>query len=145
MPVRLICRASCAIHQSGDEHGHISAVQALLACSFILSLDMADSLQVYEPPRYMTVNTAIEQLLDIEESRGEGAYGPDTLCVGVARLGADSQQIVAGTMEELRHADFGPPLHSLVIAGDTHVIEMEILSAYRIHGASSPGPKCCAV
>ena len=88
----------------------------------------------------MTVNTAIEQLLEIEESRGEGAYGPDTLCVGVARLGADSQQIVAGTMEELRHADFGPPLHSLVIAGDTHVIEMEILSAYRIHGASRPGP-----
>ena len=140
MPVRSVCRASCAIHQSADEHEHISAVQALLVCSFILSLDMADSLQVYEPPRYMTVNTAIEQLLGIEESRGEGAYGPDTLCVGVARLGADSQQIVAGSMEELRHADFGPPLHSLVIAGDTHVIEMEILSAYRIHGASSPGP-----
>lgn len=103
-------------------------------------LDVADSLQVYEPPRYMTVNTAIEQLLEIEENRGEGAYGPDTLCVGVARLGADSQQIVAGTMEELRQADLGPPLHSLVIAGDTHVIEMEMLSAYRIHGASSPGP-----
>lgn len=101
----------------------------------VLFLSVADSAQVYEPPRYMTVNTAIEQLLEIEESRGEGAYGPDTLCVGVARLGADSQQIVAGTMEELRHADFGPPLHSLVIAGDTHVIEMEILSAYRIHGA----------
>ena len=91
-------------------------------------------MQVYEPPRYMSVNTAIEQLLEIEESRGEGAYGPDTLCVGVARLGADSQSIVAGTMKELRDHDFGPPLHSLVIAGDTHVIEEEILSAYRIHG-----------
>ncbi|CAK0764995.1 diphthine synthase [Coccomyxa viridis] len=101
---------------------------------------LARGRKVYEPPRYMTVNTAIEQLLEIEENRGEGAYGPDTLCVGVARLGADSQQIVAGTMKELRQADLGPPLHSLVIAGDTHVIEMEILSAYRIHGASSPGP-----
>ena len=89
-------------------------------------------MQVYEPPRYMTVNTAIEQLLEIEESRGEGAYGPDTLCVGVARLGADSQTIVAGTMEELRHINFGPPLHSLIIAGNTHVIEEEILSVYRI-------------
>lgn len=55
-------------------------------------------MQVYEPPRYMSVNTAIEQLLEIEESRGEGAYGPDTLCVGLARLGADCQSIVAGTM-----------------------------------------------
>ena len=81
----------------------------------------------------MSVNTAIEQLLEVEASRGEGAYGPGTLCVGVARLGADSQSIVAGTMDELRDHDFGPPLHSLVIAGDTHVIEEEILSAYRIH------------
>ncbi len=97
---------------------------------------IALSTQVYEPPRYMSVNTAIEQLLEIEESRGEGAYGPDTLCVGVARLGADSQSIVAGTMEELQNYDFGPPLHSLVIAGNTHVIEEEILSAYRIHGAA---------
>jgi diphthine synthase len=82
----------------------------------------------------MTVNTAVEQLLEVESSRGEGAYGPGTLCVGVARLGSDTQSIVAGTMEELRHVDFGPPLHSLVIAGDTHVIEEEILSAYNIHG-----------
>lgn len=25
----------------------------------------------YEPPRFMTVNTAIEQLLEVEEARGE--------------------------------------------------------------------------
>ena len=98
-------------------------------------------MQVYEPARYMTVNTALEQLLEIESSRGEGAYGPDTLCVGVARLGSDSQRIVAGPMEELRHVNFGPPLHSLVIAGDTHVIEEEILSAYRIHGGQASGPE----
>jgi diphthamide biosynthesis methyltransferase len=27
---------------------------------------------VYEPPRYMSVNTAVQQLLDIEENRREG-------------------------------------------------------------------------
>jgi diphthine synthase len=89
----------------------------------------------------MTVNTALKQLLEIESSRGEGAYGPSTLCVGVARLGSDSQSIVAGTMEELTNVNFGPPLHSLVIAGDTHVIEEEILSAYRIHGGQASGPE----
>lgn len=93
----------------------------------------------------MSVNTAIEQLLEIEESRGEGAFGPDTLCIGVARLGADSQSIVAGTMEELKAHDFGPPLHSLVIAGDTHVIEEEILSAYRIHRRQEATSRPCAL
>ena len=88
-------------------------------------------LQVYEPARYMTINTAIEQLLEVEAERQEGAYGPDTLCVGVARLGADSQCMVAGTMAELAHVDFGPPLHSLIIAGETHVIEEEILAQFR--------------
>ena len=88
----------------------------------------------------MTVNTALEQLLEIESNRGQGAYGPDTLCVGVARLGSDSQSIVAGTMEELKNINFGPPLHSLVIAGYTHVIEEEILSVYRIHGGQASGP-----
>lgn len=28
--------------------------------------------KIYEPPRYMSVNTCIEQLLEIEESRKEG-------------------------------------------------------------------------
>lgn len=57
--------------------------------------------KIYEPPRYMTVNTALEQLLEIEASRKQGAYGPETLCIGVARIGADDQKIVAGTMEQL--------------------------------------------
>lgn len=30
----------------------------------------------YEPPRYMTVNTAIEQLLEIEHTRGECGKSP---------------------------------------------------------------------
>ena len=88
-------------------------------------------MQVYEPARYMSINTAIEQLLEIEEGRKEGAYGPETLCVGVARLGSESQSIVAGTMAELADVDFGAPLHSLIIAGDTHVVEEEILAQFR--------------
>eukprot|EP00878_Enallax_costatus_P010765 GHUV01011242.1.p1 GENE.GHUV01011242.1~~GHUV01011242.1.p1 ORF type:complete len:273 (+),score=57.99 GHUV01011242.1:1343-2161(+) len=87
---------------------------------------------VHEPPRYMTVNTALQQLLEIEQQRGEGAYGPDTLCVGMSRLGADDQQIVAGSMQQLLEVDFGKPLHCLIIAGDVHVIEEEILQYYRL-------------
>lgn len=34
---------------------------------------------------------AISQLLEIEERRGGGAYGPDTLAVGIARLQVGAQ------------------------------------------------------
>jgi hypothetical protein len=67
--------------------------------------------------RYMSISTAIDQLLEVEAMRKEGAYSKDTLCVGLARLGADDQQMVAGPMEELREVDFGAPLHSFIIAG----------------------------
>lgn len=69
--------------------------------------------------RYMTVNTAVQQLLEVEQARGEGAFGPDTLAVGMSRLGSPDQQIVAGSMHQLLDVDFGPPLHCLVIAGAT--------------------------
>lgn len=94
--------------------------------------------QVYEPPRFMSVGTALQQLLEVEEARGGGAYGPDTLCVGVARIGSDSQRIVAGTMQQLLDVDFGPPLHSLVIAGETHPIELEYLEQFTVGRPGGP-------
>ncbi|EFN52147.1 hypothetical protein CHLNCDRAFT_54649 [Chlorella variabilis] len=92
---------------------------------------LARGKKVYEPPRLMSINTALKQLLEVEERRREGAYEPDTVCVGVARLGSHSQRIVAGSMQELLQVDFGPPLHSLVIAGDMHPIEQEYLQQFR--------------
>lgn len=86
---------------------------------------------VYEPPRFMSIHTAVEQLLEIEDKRKEGAYSKDTMCIGVARIGSDDQQIVAGTMESLLEVDFGPPLHSLILAGDLHTIEEEILEFFK--------------
>ncbi|XP_014507348.1 probable diphthine methyl ester synthase [Vigna radiata var. radiata] len=87
--------------------------------------------KAYEPPRYMTINTAIEQLLEIVQDREESAYTEDTECVGLARLGSEDQMIVAGTMKQLQLIDFGAPLHCLVIAGNTHPVEEEMLDFYR--------------
>ncbi|XP_078169004.1 tetrapyrrole (Corrin/Porphyrin) Methylase [Carex rostrata] len=87
--------------------------------------------KVYEPPKFMTINTAIEQLLDVEADRGESVYNEETLCVGIARLGSDSQKIVADTMRNLRGVDFGDPLHCLVIVGETHDMEKQMLDFYR--------------
>ncbi|XP_009335184.1 probable diphthine methyl ester synthase [Pyrus x bretschneideri] len=85
----------------------------------------------YEPPRYMSINTAIEQLLEVEHNRGESAYNEDTMCVGLARLGSEDQKIVSGTMRQLQSVDFGAPLHCLVIVGKTHPVEEEMLDFYR--------------
>eukprot|EP00953_Heterococcus_sp_UTEX-ZZ885_P024608 13454-Heterococcus_DN1.PRE.3 len=43
-----------------------------------------------------------------------------------------TQLIVAGTLSQLLTVDFGTPLHSLVVAGDTHHIEDEVLAMYAV-------------
>lgn len=92
---------------------------------------LARGKKVYEPPRFMTINTAIEQLLEIEEKRKENAYNAQTMCVGIARIGSDTQKIVAGPMVNLLDINFGEPLHSLVISGDMHPLEEEALGRHK--------------
>lgn len=88
----------------------------------------------YEPPRYMSIKIAIEQLLEVEQMCGGSAYTEDTICVGLARLGSEDQMVVAGSMKQLLMVDFGPPLHCLVIVGKTHPVEEEILDFYTVSG-----------
>ncbi|KAL6504448.1 hypothetical protein OROGR_026371 [Orobanche gracilis] len=87
--------------------------------------------KVYEPPRFMTINTAIEQLLEVAQNHGESVYNEDTTCVGMARIGCEEQVIVAGSMKQLLDIDFGSPLHCLVIVGDTHPLEEEMIDFYK--------------
>ncbi|ORY04605.1 diphthine synthase [Basidiobolus meristosporus CBS 931.73] len=95
--------------------------------------NMARGRLIYEPPRYMTVNQAVEQLLEIEDKRQEGVYHRETIGVGIARVGSDDQVIKAGTLEQLLTADFGAPLHSLVLAGDRmHFLEADMLRQFAI-------------
>ncbi|CAK1366733.1 Diphthine methyl ester synthase [Cercospora beticola] len=83
---------------------------------------------VYEPPRFMTVAQCAEQMIEVEEKRSQGVCGGYKLAVGVARLGSEGEQIVAGTLEELTQADLGKPLHSLVLCGKKmHEMEWEYM------------------
>ena len=85
------------------------------------------------PPRFMTVNTCCEQLAEAEDTLAEEAYDPKaTLCVGLARLGQETQQIVAGTMAELLKVDFGAPLHSFIVCGHCHDLEFEVLKEFLV-------------
>lgn len=90
--------------------------------------NMARGRLIYEPPRYMSIATAAQQLLEIEEKRQEHAYGPNTPCVGVSRLGSPTQAFRADTLSELAEYDAGEPLHSLVILGNkVHELEVDYI------------------
>ncbi|CAI8502163.1 diphthine synthase [Pichia kudriavzevii] len=85
----------------------------------------------YDPPRYMSVATCCQQLLEIEEKRKEEAYTPQTPCIAVSRLGSPNQSFKAGTLEELANYDAGEPLHSVVMLGrQVHDLELDYLLAF---------------
>ncbi|KAK2962581.1 putative Diphthine methyl ester synthase [Blattamonas nauphoetae] len=90
--------------------------------------------KIYEPPRYMTVNQAIEQLLWLENEKKQNIFNLDTLCIGLTRVGSPDQRVIAGTAEQLLKVDFGPPLHSLIVPhpGQISEMEMEMINHWRI-------------
>jgi len=88
--------------------------------------------KIYEPPRYMTINTCISQLLEIESNRKEEVYTELTPCFGLARVGHENELIVSGTMAELQSVDFGGPLHTFVICGEMHFIEKDYFDLYHV-------------
>lgn len=95
--------------------------------------NMARGRKIYEPPRYMTVAECAAQMLESEAIRGEGVYGANSLAVGVARLGAIDQKLVAGTLQQLSEADLGPPLHSVILLGSrTHDLERDFIREWAI-------------
>ncbi|THH18684.1 hypothetical protein EW146_g2340 [Bondarzewia mesenterica] len=100
--------------------------------------NLARGRKIYEPPRYMTIHTAVSQLIEIEAARGGGTLLPDsTLAIAVSRVGGgDAQRIVCGTLEELAQQPkdvFGEPLHSLVIVGKRlHHLEAEYADAFAV-------------
>jgi len=54
----------------------------------------------------------------------------DSVCVGVARVGSDSQCLSVSTLSEMTEIDLGPPLHSLVIVGHLHPLESDMLKQF---------------
>ena len=61
--------------------------------------------KVYEPPQYMSVNTAVQQILENLKERGDedgDVLSEESLAVGVARLGSDKQTIISGKCLKLK-------------------------------------------
>lgn len=83
-----------------------------------------------EENRFMSVNEAINLLFEIEKQKKEGLFIPETLCIGVARLGGVTT-IKAGKASEIAKKDFGKPPHSLIVPGILHFMEKEALELFR--------------
>ncbi|OQR71801.1 diphthine synthase-like [Tropilaelaps mercedesae] len=104
--------------------------------------NLARDRKIFEPPRFMKVFEAAQQLIDILNIRLAGgaredtlAYSADTLAVGLARVGTDSQQIAAGSLLQLTNSEvlLGKPLHSLVLPAEKlHPLEWDMLAMYAI-------------
>lgn len=93
--------------------------------------------KIYEPPRFMKVSDACSQLLEIAEKRSSNKesvqLNRDSICIGLARVGCDNQKIVVGKLYEMAEYDMGDPLHSLIIAGELHPVEIEMLQLFSIN------------
>ena len=73
-----------------------------------------------EQNKYMSAPQAIRGLID-------AGISPDTLVVGVARLGQPDAMIKAGHVADIAAIDFGEPPHSLVFPGQLHFLEEDAL------------------
>lgn len=84
----------------------------------------------FDQDRYMTVNDAIKLLMNIEREKKEGLATPETMAVGIARLGS-TPLIKYGSLAKLMKTDFGDPLHALILLGSLDVVESEFLDMFK--------------
>ena len=76
--------------------------------------------------RYMSVREAVEIIEKL--SSEEGVRIP--LYVGMARAGSPEPVVIAGDATKMLNAEFGPPLHILVVPATLHPVEEEYLRIF---------------
>lgn len=54
----------------------------------------------------------------------------NSVCVGLARVGSDTQTIRVSTLAKMASIDLGVPLHSLIIVGELHPMECAVLKEF---------------
>lgn len=83
-----------------------------------------------EEKRALTVNEAMQTMLDLESEQKRGVFTSETLVVAAARVGSEDSIVKAGMVRELSSFDFGPPPHVLVVPGKLHFMEAEALAVF---------------
>lgn len=80
-----------------------------------------------EKNRYMTANEAMQFLQKMEEKKNQRLITDDLVIGVVGQAGSTQPTIRADTISNLIAEDFGPPLHTIVIPGNLHFMEIEAM------------------
>ena len=80
-----------------------------------------------EQKRYMTINEGLDLLLRMEDTHRDALFMDETVVCGVARAGSFDPIVKADCLSRLRLHEFGPPLHTIVVPGRLHFMEVEAL------------------
>jgi diphthine synthase len=76
---------------------------------------------------YMTANEGLQLLLKMEDILKENIVSKESIICIVGQAGASKPVLQANTVKNLLNKDFGPPLHTIVIPGTLHFMEIEAL------------------
>lgn len=77
--------------------------------------------------RYMDVDEGIQALIELENRFEQKVIEEKTLLAGLARVGSKNPEIRADYPKKLKSHEFGEGLHSLVVFGDLHFMEIDSL------------------
>ena len=84
-------------------------------------------LDIREEGRFMTAAEGIRWLMDAESRIGKRLMANETVVCAGARIGSETERIVAGYPETVASADLGPPLHVLALPSKLHFLEARAL------------------
>lgn len=80
--------------------------------------------------RFMAANEGLELLLEMEKKQREKILSEDSMVCIVARAGSHNPTVMANTIGFMKNQDFGPPLHTIVVPGNLHFMEIEALARF---------------
>ncbi len=77
--------------------------------------------------KYMTANEGLELLLEMEDKMKQNIIKEDSVACVVSQAGSPKPSLNSDTIKNLIKKDFGKPLHTIVIPGKLHFMEIEAL------------------
>ena len=76
---------------------------------------------------FMTANEGLKILLEMESKLQKKLFDDESIVCVVSQAGSPNPIVAADSIRELLKRDFGSPLHTIIIPGDLHFMEIEAL------------------
>jgi diphthine synthase len=116
-----------------DEHPNLETPYDVIASNKKMGLHTLCLLDLRPADgKFMTVKEALEVLENIESRKQEKNIYDDLLVIGCARLGSEDVTIKSGTLKEIKKHNFGKPPHCLIVPGNLHFVEEDVLKEHTL-------------